>query len=121
MKKLAYFVSIVLLSTGMTVAQTSNTQDQSMSQSASDAAKQAGQKASDTAGQAADKVMGNDQTPQNAPTADQSTAAAPADQSATAKHKLPQTASPLPLLALLGAGLIGVGYVFRGRFAPNER
>lgn len=46
-------------------------------------------------------------------TADQNAAAAPADQHA--KSELPQTASPLPLLGLLGLGSIGAGLISRKR------
>jgi len=47
-------------------------------------------------------------------TPDQSAAAAPADQNA-GKSQLPQTASPLPLLGLLGIGSLAAGIVSRKR------
>jgi LPXTG-motif cell wall-anchored protein len=58
----------------------------------------------------------SDQSAQNAG------AAANSDQSQSARHgkKLPQTASPLPLFALFGIGLIGAGVLARRRILFNN-
>jgi LPXTG-motif cell wall-anchored protein len=40
--------------------------------------------------------------------------------SAKSGKKLPQTASPLPLVALFGIGLLGAGVIARRRFALNN-
>jgi hypothetical protein len=106
MRKLAYFAAVALLCTGIAVAQSTAGSDQNPSSSTS------AQQPSSTApsGSATDQ---NQATPSTGAASDQTgqTGAATDQAGANAKSgkKLPQTASPLPLLSLLGMGLIGAG------------
>ncbi|HEU5404390.1 MAG TPA: hypothetical protein VFU86_23785 [Terriglobales bacterium] len=105
MRKLAYFAAVALLCTGIAVAQSTSSPDQNPSSSP------AAQQPSSTApsGTAADQNQASPST--GAATTSDQNAQAPADQTGNAKagKKLPQTASPLPFLSLLGMGLIGAG------------
>jgi LPXTG-motif cell wall-anchored protein len=107
MRKLAYFAAVALLCTGIAVAQ-STTTDQSSSSSTT-----AQQPSSTNPGSSAATTPSSTD---NAATTDQTgqTGAANTGTKKSGK-KLPQTASPLPLLLLLGMGMIGAGGVSRVR------
>ncbi len=116
MRKLAYFAAVALLCTGIAVAQDQTQQNPSSSPSAQQPSN------SNPSGNAADQNQATpSSTDQNQATPAQSSdqnaqtgAAAGHTGNAHAGKKLPQTASPLPLLSLLGMGLIGAG-TFKNR------
>lgn len=98
-----------------------NNAAQSASQDASGAASQASQSASDTskaakgaASQAAGAAENAGQAAGNAATGQSDQSAATSSANQTAQNKLPQTASPLPLVGLLGMGSLAAGLL--GRF-----
>ena len=105
MRKLAYFAAVALLCTGIAVAQSTSSPDQNSQSSPT-----AQQPSSTTpSGSAADQ---NQATPATGAATDQNAqTGAAADQTGNAQSgkKLPQTASALPFLSLLGMGLIGAG------------
>ncbi len=111
MRKLAYFAAVALLCTGIAVAQSTSSPDQSQSSSPS-----AQQPSSADQNQATPSSSDQNQASPStgaASTSDQNaqTGAAANDQTGNAKagKKLPQTASPLPFLSLLGMGMMGAG------------
>ena len=119
MKKLSLLTITLLIATGMAVAQASG----------SGSAAGSGTAASTSSGQASGSTAASDQA--TTPQTDQSaTPAANPDQNATGQAgaadqngangqrkggRLPQTGSPLPLLALLGAGATATGVITRKR------
>ncbi|MDT8068434.1 MAG: hypothetical protein ROO76_09750 [Terriglobia bacterium] len=100
MRKFAYLAAIALLTTGMAVAQSTSTTDQNSNSST-------------TTQQPATNPDSNAATQSNTGATDQTGAAANTGTQTKAHHgkKLPQTASPLPLLIVLGAGMLGLGGV----------
>jgi hypothetical protein len=115
MRKLAYFAAVALLCTGIAVAQdqsqnpssspsaqqpSSSDQNQQASPSSTDQNQASPSGQAGQAGQAGAAEQG--QAGQASATSDQTG-------SAHAGKKLPQTASPLPFLSLLGMGMMGVG------------
>jgi hypothetical protein len=96
MKKLFMLLGILALSTGMVVAQDTAAQDQ---QQPANQDQQAQQPADQPAGQAEQPADANADANAQTDTADQGA--------------LPQTASPLPLLALLGLGSMAAGIASR--------
>lgn len=115
MRKLAYFAAIALLCTGIAVAQSTAGSDQNPSSSPS--AQQPS--SSNPSSNATDQNQASPSSNDNAAQGDQNahTGAAAADQTGNAKvgKKLPQTASPLPFLSLLGMGMMGAGGLSRVR------
>lgn len=113
MRKLLFLVVVLLVMAGWTVAQTSggdNPSGQAGTSAQSSQSSQSGQSATgqSTTGQS-----------QSTPSSTSQTGNEPAGQqagTAAGQHgKLPQTASPLPLLGLLGMGSLGAGLVVRRR------
>ena len=101
MRKLLFLMVVLLVMAGWTVAQTS-----------SQPANQTGQTSTQSNQTGATGAQQNQTTPP--------ATQAPADQTgATSSHartgKLPATASPLPLLGILGIGSLGAGLVSRKR------
>ena len=119
MRKLLFLVVVLFVTVGWTLAQTSSPSGSSSTPSGSSA--QTGQS---TTG---DQTGQSGQNPSSSPSTSQSPSTSPSDQSATSdqtgaassstgkKGKLPQTASPLPLLGILGMGSLGAGLVARKR------
>jgi hypothetical protein len=112
MKKLVFLFVVVLIAIGMSVAQTGSSGSTS---SGGNAASQS----SGSTGQNPNPSTQSTPPPSTSGTAsDQSTAGA-SDQSNSAagskQGNLPQTATPLPLLALLGLGSLATGIVNRFR------
>jgi|GraSoiStandDraft_41_1057321.scaffolds.fasta_scaffold121014_3 LPXTG-motif cell wall-anchored protein len=108
MKKLFYLLTVMLIAAGISVAQsTSNDQGSSTSGSAASSSSSTDQATPSTS---------SDQGTQGATTSDQSATGAAStgaqDQGAKAGN-LPQTASPLPLLGLLGMGSLAAGVLTR--------
>jgi hypothetical protein len=91
MKKIAYLAGVALLSTGMALGQSTAA---------------SGQNGNGSNGTAAQSNTGSAATDQNA-----NAGATGAQTHARHGKKLPQTASPLPLFFLLGAGMLGLGGV----------
>lgn len=108
MRKLAYFAAVALLCTGIAVAQSTTSPDQS-SQSSTTAQQPSSTNPSSNA------ATTPSSTDNNAATTSDQTGQTGAANTGTKKSgkKLPQTASPLPLIMLLGMGLIGAGGVSR--------
>jgi LPXTG-motif cell wall-anchored protein len=123
MRKLC-IVAVLLLFTGLVVAQSTDNQSQGAASNAADQAQQAGSNAAGqaNAGQSAGQEQNAGQSQPGAAAGGQ-TGAPPAGQAgaagetagatagtAAAGHKhLPQTGSPLPLLGLLGLGSVSIG------------
>ena len=105
MRKLLFLCLTLLLAMGMSVAQTDQgNQGGSASGQGNDAGVSAGAQAGDQ-GASAGAQVGDQGASAGAQAGDQNQAAG-ADQGA-----LPQTASPLPLIALLGMGSLAVGLI----------
>ncbi len=109
MRKLAYFAAVALLCTGIAVAQSTAGSDQNPSSS------QSAQQPSSTNPSATDQNQASPSTGAPATSDQNAQTGAAADQTGKAKSgkKLPQTASPLPLLSLLGMGMMGAGSLRR--------
>lgn len=106
MKKLLFLLAVMLIGVGISVAQT----DQNNPNSAN----------SPTATQSSPSAQGNATTPDqgtaNQATTDQTTQTTTTTQrhhKGAANGNLPQTASPLPLLGLLGMGSLAAGVATR--------
>jgi len=114
MRKLAYFAAVALLCTGIAVAQDQSQQNPSSSPSTQ-------QPSSNPSGNAADQNQANPSPDQNQanPSGQEGQAGqagqtgAASGQAAQTGKKLPQTASPLPFLSLLGMGMMGAGSLRR--------
>jgi len=110
MKKLLFLLAITLIALGMSLAQTSsgsaNSGGTAAQGSSSSDQNAAGTPSSSTADQ-------NAATPSSS--SDQNGTAAQGNDANGNANNLPQTASPLPLLALLGMGSLGSGLISRFR------
>lgn len=105
MKTVLSLLTALLLCVGMSMAQATQPQ----STTGNDQATTTTQTTTQTQTPAA--TQDQNATSQNGAAADQNANAA--DQNGTKKGKLPQTASPLPLLGLLGMGSLGLGAAAR--------
>ena len=121
MRKLAYFAAIALLCTGIAVAQSTSSPDQSSTPSAQQPSNSSPSSTPSDQASPSQASPSSDQNQQAAPssTSDQSgqAGATTSDQAGSDKagKKLPQTASPLPFLSLLGMGMLGAGGLGRIR------
>ncbi|HWR16256.1 MAG TPA: hypothetical protein VN577_15615 [Terriglobales bacterium] len=111
MKKLLYLMAVMLLAAGMSMAQTGASGSASTGNDQTGASAQ-GSVGSQGAQGSVDTNAGQTGTADQNATAAGQNAGTSSDQNAGA---LPQTASPLPLLAMLGLGSLGTGLVRRFR------
>jgi LPXTG-motif cell wall-anchored protein len=122
MKKLLFLLSVMLITVGMSVAQ-SNSSSTNPDQSSSSAT---GQSSSNPDQNATSNPSSTPSSDQSATSTDQTSttkttthkhrasgAASDQNAGASAGGNLPQTASPLPLLGLLGLGSLAAGVVTR--------
>lgn|SRR5690348_11168727 len=105
MKKLLFLLAVMLIAVGISVAQTDQNNPNSNPAN------------SPTATQSSPSAQGSATTPdQGTATTDQSTTTTTTRHHRSAKSgNLPQTASPLPLLGLLGMGSLAAGVATRKR------
>ena len=104
MKKLLFLLAVMLIAVGISVAQTDQNNPNSNSAN------------SPTATQSTPSAQGNATTPDQGTTmTDQSTTTTTTHRhhKGAANGNLPQTASPLPLLGLLGMGSLAAGIATR--------
>ncbi len=109
MKKLLFLLAITLIAVGISVAQT----DAGNAGSSNGAAAQSSSSSNAATSQSSTPADPNAATQSNS-SGQNGTAAQGSDANGNAKN-LPQTASPLPLLALLGMGSLGSGLISRFR------
>jgi LPXTG-motif cell wall-anchored protein len=112
MKNLVYVIAVLILGVGIVVAQTSGTTSTGTGGTAGTSAQ-----TGTTSGTTGTTGTTTDQTGTSTPSADQSQAGANAtDNTQNAQgNRLPQTASPLPLLGLLGLTSVGGAILSRKR------
>ncbi len=110
MRKLAYLAAVALLCTGIVAAQSTSTSDQNTNSSTS------AQQSTTDQNQAAPATTPSTNTSDQSSTSNSAAASGTqTGQNATRSKKLPQTASPLPFLSLLGMGMLGAGGLGRVR------
>jgi LPXTG-motif cell wall-anchored protein len=119
MRRLSYLLAVLLLTCGWVLAQAGSTTDQNSSTSNTQSTQQTDQN-TNTANPPASTDQNTQATPStsdqtNANTGNASDQTNAANTGATSGKKLPQTASPLPLLGLLGLGSLASGFAFRKR------
>jgi LPXTG-motif cell wall-anchored protein len=119
MKKLLFLLTVMLIAIGISVAQSTGNDQSSSSTSGNAASSSSSTSPQGATGTSSDQAtQGNaasDQTGQGANTSDQGTAGANTGASGRGAKggNLPQTASPLPLLGLLGMGSLAAGVLTR--------
>jgi len=124
MYKTLSIVATLLLAVGLAVAQDQSNPSSNPSSSSAQSSSQTPSSADQSAPASSQSSTDQSATSsQSGTAADQNAAPSTADQNAAAggrSGKLPQTASPLPLIALLGMGSLTAGLVSRRKKAGNE-